>query len=61
MHTKAEELYCYAIGYYDGRVFGNQRPLDEIEDGDLRLRYREGYDAGVADFCEKELEPYEEV
>lgn len=43
-------LESYALGYYDGRAFGEiQTPRYENEQ--CNLFYKQGYDSGVADFC----------
>ena len=43
-------LESYALGYYDGRSFGEiQHP--RFEDEQCNLFYKQGYDSGVADFC----------
>lgn len=43
--------YWYSRGYYDGRANGNESCPDGLDDG-CRLAYRQGYDAGVMDYCE---------
>ena len=40
---------AYAVGYYEGRAVGTES--NPFEADDLRLSYRHGYDAGVADYC----------
>jgi hypothetical protein len=45
-------LYSYARGYFDGRLFGVERCPFEF--APLARSYRQGYDAGVADYCEQE-------
>ena len=48
-------LEAYALGYYDGRSFGEiQRP--RLEDEPSNLFYKQGYDAGVSDFCNFDME-----
>jgi len=46
------EMYWYARGYYDGRAKGVE------SEGFLlhRYAYRAGYDKGVADYCEYDLD-----
>jgi hypothetical protein len=52
------EIEAYALGYYDGRAYGNQnRPRFENEKANLF--YKLGYDRGVADFCEYDMENLE--
>ena len=44
--------YAFARGYLHGFVDGEERnPYDDEERGVLRNLYRDGYDAGVADYC----------
>ena len=51
-----DEKYWYARGYYDGREIGvfslEEYPQEDI----LRYAYKQGYDRGVADYCEFELD-----
>ena len=53
-----EEIYWYARGYHDGRAIGAGvgEGLDTIgnrpEDAPNRVAYKEGYDKGVADYCD---------
>jgi hypothetical protein len=49
--TTHKELYAYALGYFDGRMYGESKDLYADDLDILRLRYKEGYDAGVADYC----------
>lgn len=63
--------YWYARGYYDGRTFGNEESQNKSTDGlrlgrssshdgrdvdALRHAYRQGYDTGVTDYCEMDIE-----
>jgi len=48
-----QQLYAYALGYYQGRVVGNWEyagweNMNMVE----QYAFREGYDRGVADYCE---------
>ena len=47
------DAYYYALGYYQGRSFG-QFEHDEYENmtPEHQQYYRAGYDAGVFDYCE---------
>jgi hypothetical protein len=53
-----EQVYWYARGYHDGRVVGAgvEEGLDAIgDDADRdanRVAYKQGYDLGVADYCD---------
>ena len=48
------EYYAYAQGYYDGRVIGVDQDLPDMArlSSICRIRYKEGYERGVADYCE---------
>jgi hypothetical protein len=51
------EIEAYALGYYDGRAFGNStRPRFENEKANLF--YKLGYDRGVADYCDFDTTDY---
>jgi hypothetical protein len=41
----------FALGYYYGRAFGNL-PEDDYPD---TMLFRQGFDAGVRDYCEYDL------
>jgi hypothetical protein len=43
-----EQFRAYAVGYYDGRAEGIE--CNPYRADHLRHAYRQGYDAGVADF-----------
>ena len=53
--------YWYAVGYYEGRAIGDmlsvalQAYMDKKppmpDEDELRAAMKEGYDAGVADYC----------
>ena len=47
------DAYYYALGYYQGRRFG-QFEIDEFENmtPEHQDYYRTGYDDGVLDYCE---------
>jgi hypothetical protein len=47
------ELYAYTIGYFDGRSIGISN-LPENEQ--MRFFYKLGYDFGITDYCELEIE-----
>ncbi len=53
------EVYWFALGYYDGRTVGVEDSLGEL-DGDKdaanRAAYKRGYDQGVFDYCEMDIE-----
>ena len=46
---------AYAIGYYDGRAIGIENPPND-DDDIIRVSYIMGYERGVADYCQFELE-----
>ena len=51
-------LEAYALGYFEGRAYGNvQSPRFEHEPSNLF--YKQGYDAGVSDFCIYDMENLE--
>ena len=44
--------YWYARGYYDGRSIGSfTDELYEVLSPDAQVAYKDGYDAGVTDYC----------
>lgn len=47
--TVTEEIAAYALGYFYGRAKGEEQemPLDDW----LKQIYRQGYDAGITDYC----------
>ena len=53
--------YWFARGYYDGRANGwawcrmEDFALHELTEED-RHAYRRGYDCGVTDYCERDIE-----
>jgi hypothetical protein len=53
-----KEAYWFARGYYDGRTFGNQKSLNEVEgwSDEVRLAYKQGYDIGVTDYAEIDID-----
>jgi len=55
---KDSEYYAYAQGYYDGRVIGVDQDLPDMArmSSICRSRYKEGYECGVADYCESGVE-----
>jgi hypothetical protein len=51
-------LEAYALGYFEGRAYGNvQSPRFEHEPSNLF--FKQGYDAGVSDFCSFDMENQE--
>ncbi len=48
--------YAYARGYYDGRANGVSESPFVYERDDMHQMYKYGYDCGVADFCEYDME-----
>jgi hypothetical protein len=53
-----KEAYWFARGYYDGRTFGNKESLDALDgwSDEVRLAYKQGYDIGVADYAEIDID-----
>ena len=49
LNTK--ELYWFARGYHDGRLYGNEDSAAALYDDMSKHFYRRGYDCGVADYC----------
>ena len=44
--------YWYAVGYYDARAFGDVQDTPALPENDLmKSAYKEGYDAGITDYC----------
>jgi hypothetical protein len=55
MKTNECRFYAYARGYNDGRHKGAEDDspwFTQNIDPEIRRKYREGYERGVADFCE---------
>jgi len=55
----AKKEYWYARGYYDGRTVGvadDLKDLDFNKDAASRLTYKRGYDRGVFDYCEMDVD-----
>lgn len=50
--------YAYALGYYDGRLVGYENNV--FEDDLDRHSYKQGYDAGVTDYCNWDTDAEEE-
>lgn len=46
-----KELYWYARGYHDGRLYGNEETISDAYDDESKHYYKRGYDCGVADYC----------
>lgn len=56
------EVQYYAEGYYDGRTKGEgvevglaRLGLNDTQYDEYRYAYKEGYERGVADYCETEI------
>lgn len=48
--------YAGQVGYYDGRALGYEEHASLFDDGGpLRHAYRQGYEAGVGDYCREEI------
>jgi hypothetical protein len=48
----AENQYWYARGYFDGRSVGTvDEEIFDLLEGEARPAYKDGYDAGVTDYC----------
>lgn len=52
--TNDQELRAYGVGYYHGRTHGVEDC--PYEDDNLRHYYTRGYEAGVTDYCELDLQ-----
>lgn len=52
--ANVEEVYAYAVGYYDGRSNGEDKNYYAPEHSE-RHWYTLGYETGVSDYC-RELE-----
>lgn len=54
MNINREWAYWYAVAYYEGRAVGDvyidREPAMPDKD-ELRVAMKEGYEAGVADYC----------
>lgn len=55
---KAFEIYWYGRGYYDGRRYGYEASMESVETWEQEIieAYKRGYDCGVADYCEMDME-----
>lgn len=53
-----KEAYWFARGYYDGRTFGNEASSEAVDgwSEEVRLAYKQGYDIGVADYAEMDVD-----
>jgi hypothetical protein len=49
--NKVSTIRAFALGYYDGRAEGVYDC--PFENDDNKLSYRDGYEAGVADYCDE--------
>lgn len=49
------EAYWYARGYYDGRTEGTFSEFIDAWPDEVQLAYKQGYDTGVADYCEFDI------
>ena len=58
MNATMKELYWYARGYYDGRHHGYEASFSWIEgrEAEIKAAYKQGYDCGVADYCDMDTE-----
>jgi hypothetical protein len=49
--------YWFARGYFDGRTSGSENDdVVGLLEGELLANYRSGFDSGVADYCELDIE-----
>jgi hypothetical protein len=48
-----DEFYAYAVGYYEGRTTGIEREYHITE---CQMYYILGFDRGVADYCEFDVD-----
>ena len=48
--------YLYALGYYDGRSYGDHSEWACENEFTRTHSYRQGYDSGVADYCLLDIE-----
>jgi hypothetical protein len=54
------EIIAYALGYYYGRSEGSYGMLDLDDFGDSEHHcFKSGYDRGVSDFCDFDMENQE--
>ena len=54
MNINRDWAYWYAVGYYEGRAIGDvymDRKSPMPNSDELRVAMKEGYDAGVTDYC----------
>ena len=58
MNPYADRCAAYALGYFDGRAHGTEaNPYDGADA--RRAAYDEGYQRGVADYCDLDAHPEE--
>jgi hypothetical protein len=52
------QIYWYGRGYYDGRHHGYEASLEFVDtwEPEIKAAYKRGYDCGVADYCEMDVE-----
>jgi hypothetical protein len=55
-----QQLYAYALGYYQGRVVGQfeysgWEEMSEVEQHFFRI----GYDRGVSDYCDLDVDEHD--
>ena len=52
-----KESIAYKVGFYDGYIEGNDKnPYHHLKERDYHRYYIYGYDKGVSEYCNQELE-----
>ena len=59
MKFNALQYRAYALGYYDGRTYGSPVTMGTEFTAEESSLYRMGYDAGVTDYCELDMNEVE--
>lgn len=59
MNFNSKQYRAYALGYYDGRTYGSPVTMGTEFTAEESSLYRIGYDAGVADYCELDMNEVE--
>jgi hypothetical protein len=48
-------FYLYALGYWQGRRDGVMDIPEKLDEA-ARVLWKQGYDRGVADYCERDMD-----